>query len=49
MMIMLAIVNKFERFVYAALIPLLVVLGFSIVELCWLLISSLTNPHPLPA
>jgi uncharacterized membrane protein (DUF373 family) len=26
---------------------LMVVLGFSMVELCWLLMSSLTNPHPL--
>jgi uncharacterized membrane protein (DUF373 family) len=26
---------------------LMMVLGFSIVELCWLLMSSLTNPHPL--
>jgi uncharacterized membrane protein (DUF373 family) len=45
---MLEIVNKFERFVYAALMFLLmVVLGFSIVELCWLLVTSLTNPPPL--
>jgi uncharacterized membrane protein (DUF373 family) len=26
---------------------IMVVLGFSMVELCWLLMSSLTNPHPL--
>lgn len=26
---------------------LMVVLGFSIAELCWLLMSSLTNPHSL--
>jgi uncharacterized membrane protein (DUF373 family) len=45
---MLELVNKFERFVYAALMVLLmIVLGFSIVELCWLLVTSLTNPPPL--
>jgi uncharacterized membrane protein (DUF373 family) len=45
---MLELVNKFERFVYAALMLLLmIVLGFSVVELCWLLVISLTNPPPL--
>jgi uncharacterized membrane protein (DUF373 family) len=45
---MLELVNKFERIVYAALMLLLmVVLGFSIVELCWLLVINLTNPPPM--
>jgi len=45
---MLNFVNKFERFVYAVLmILLMIVLGFSIVELCWLLVKSLNNPPPL--
>jgi uncharacterized membrane protein (DUF373 family) len=45
---MLDVVNKFERFVYAILMLLLmVVLGFSIAELCWLLVTSLNNPPPL--
>jgi len=45
---MLDVVNKFERFVYAVLmILLMIVLGFSIVELCWLLVLSLKNPPPL--
>jgi uncharacterized membrane protein (DUF373 family) len=45
---MLELVNKFERFVYAVLMLLLmIVLGFSIIELCWLLVLSLTNPPPL--
>jgi uncharacterized membrane protein (DUF373 family) len=45
---MLDVVNKFERFVYAVLmILLMIVLGFSIVELCWLLVISLNNPPPL--
>jgi len=45
---MLDVVNKFERFVYAILMILLMfVLGFSIVELCWLLVISLNNPPPL--
>jgi uncharacterized membrane protein (DUF373 family) len=45
---MLDVVNKFERFVYAVLmILLMIVLGFSIVELCWLLVTSLNNPPPL--
>lgn len=45
---MLELVNKFERIVYAALMLLLmVVLGFSIVELCWLLVVNLTNPPPM--
>jgi uncharacterized membrane protein (DUF373 family) len=45
---MLDVVNKFERFVYAVLMVLLmIVLGFSIVELCWLLLTSLNNPPPL--
>jgi len=45
---MLDVVNKFERFVYAVLmILLMVVLGFSIVELCWLVVTSLSNPPPL--
>jgi uncharacterized membrane protein (DUF373 family) len=45
---MLELVNKFERFVYAVLMLLLmIVLVFSIIELCWLLVLSLTNPPPL--
>jgi len=45
---MLELVNKFERIVYAALMLLLmIVLGFSIVELCWLLVINLTNPPPM--
>jgi len=45
---MLDVVNKFERFVYAVLmILLMIVLGFSLVELCWLLVISLNNPPPL--
>jgi uncharacterized membrane protein (DUF373 family) len=45
---MLDIVNKFERLVYAALMLLLmIVLGFSLAELCWLLVISLNNPPPL--
>ena len=45
---MLELVNKFERFVYAVLMLLLmIVLGFSIIELCWLLVQSLTNLPPL--
>jgi uncharacterized membrane protein (DUF373 family) len=45
---MLDMVNKFERFVYAILmILLMIVLGFSIVELCWLLVTSLNNPPPM--
>jgi uncharacterized membrane protein (DUF373 family) len=45
---MLELVNKFERFVYAALMLLLmVVLLFAIGELCYLLIMSLTNPPPM--
>jgi uncharacterized membrane protein (DUF373 family) len=44
---MLELVNKFERFVYAALMVLLMaVLGFSLVELCYLLATNLTNPPP---
>jgi uncharacterized membrane protein (DUF373 family) len=45
---MLEIVNRFKRFVYAALMVLLMImLAFSIVELCWLLVTNLTNPPPL--
>lgn len=45
---MLELVNKFERIVYAALMLLLmIVLGFSIVELCWILVINLTNPPPM--
>ncbi len=45
---MLELVNKFERIVYAALMLLLmIVLGFSIVELCWLLVINLTNSPPM--
>ncbi|MCX6690068.1 MAG: phosphate-starvation-inducible PsiE family protein [Methanoregula sp.] len=41
-------VTKFERFIYAALIAMLmVVLVFAIGELAWVLITSLTNPPPL--
>jgi uncharacterized membrane protein (DUF373 family) len=41
-------VNKFERFIYGALIAMLmVVLVFAIGELAWVLISSLANPPPL--
>ena len=42
---MLELVNKFERFVYAALMVLLmVVLLFALGELCNLIIVNLTNP-----
>ncbi|WAC03984.1 MAG: phosphate-starvation-inducible PsiE family protein [Methanoregula sp.] len=45
---MLELVDKFERIVYAVLMLLLmVVLLFAIGELCYLLISSLTNPPPM--
>jgi uncharacterized membrane protein (DUF373 family) len=45
---MLDMVNKFERLVYAALMLLLmIVLGFSLAELCWLLVINLNNPPPL--
>jgi uncharacterized membrane protein (DUF373 family) len=45
---MLDVVNKFERAVYAALMVLLmVVVVFSLLELCWLLVVSLSNPPPL--
>jgi uncharacterized membrane protein (DUF373 family) len=44
---MLELVNKFERFVYAALMFLLmVVLLFALGELCNLIIVNLTNPPP---
>jgi uncharacterized membrane protein (DUF373 family) len=44
----LELVNKFERFVYAVLMLLLmIVLGFSIIELYWFLVLSLTNVPPL--
>ena len=44
---MLELVNKFERFVYAALmLMLMVVLLFSILELGYILIQNLTNPPP---
>jgi uncharacterized membrane protein (DUF373 family) len=45
---MVEIVNKFERVIYAALIAMLVVvLCFAVVELVWLLITSLVNEPPL--
>jgi uncharacterized membrane protein (DUF373 family) len=45
---MLDMVNKFERLVYGILMLLLmIVLGFSLVELCWLLVVNLTNVPPL--
>jgi uncharacterized membrane protein (DUF373 family) len=44
---MLEIVNKFERFIYAALMLLLmVVLLFSVGELCYIIVQNLTNPPP---
>lgn len=44
---MLELVNKFERFVYAALMLLLmVVLLFSVGELCYIIFLTLTNPPP---
>lgn len=45
---MLEVVNKFERAIYAALMVLLmVVVVFSLIELCWLLVVSLANPPPM--
>jgi uncharacterized membrane protein (DUF373 family) len=45
---MLELVDKFERIVYAALMLLLmIVMCFSIMELCWLLVINLTNPPPM--
>jgi uncharacterized membrane protein (DUF373 family) len=44
---MLELVNKFERFVYAALMVLLmVVLLFALGELCYLIIGNLTDAPP---